>query len=362
MRRFTLSKVIVVTLAVFLLVLPLAGCAKKAPPPLPPAPPAGTIAVSPAKVDQDTLKKLLPLVAKAAGLPEAAAAALPPCLGILAIPVKFSGSGWPANELVTIDLVVPTGVEVKGKAPSEDSVGIAVGIADAAGKFEVAMEATAKLNWLLNTDWLPTIKPDLTKIKPIPNGVYTIRAMGIDPRTVVTTTWELELLPAVAPLPAAPPPAAPPAAGKLSFEAAEYANADLGFSVKYPKDWKQSTALKSPTIVFVAQAAAQVPLLEVDVVAGATFAEALNTALKGGGGSDIKIKSEKETALADGTKAFQAVHSFINPIAPMAVDAFSLGVQKGDKWVIVTVATVALLAPFDEAKFSEIAHTLQFKK
>jgi hypothetical protein len=188
----------------------------------------------------------------------------------------------------------------------------------------------------LNTDWLPTIKPDLTKIKPIPNGVYTIRAMGIDPRTVVTTTWERELLPAVAPPPAAPPPAAPPTAGKLSFEAAEYANADLGFSVKYPKDWKQSTAIKSPTIVFVAQAAAQVPLLEVDVVAGATFAEALNTALKGGGGSDIKIKSEKETALADGTKAFQAVHSFINPIAPMAVDAFSLGAQKGDKWVIVT--------------------------
>ncbi len=362
MRRFTLSKVIVVALAVFLLVLPLAGCAKKAPPSLPPAPPAGTIVVSPAKVDQDTLKKLLPLVAKAAGLPEAAAAALPPCLGILAIPVKFSGSGWPANELVTIDLVVPTGVEVKGKAPSEDSVGIAVGIADGAGKFEVAMEATAKLNWLLNTDWLPTIKPDLTKIKPIPNGVYTIRAMGIDPRTVVTTTWELELLPAVAPPPAAPPPAAPPAAGKLSFEAAEYANAELGFSVKYPKDWKQSTALKSPTIVFVAQAAAQVPLIMVDVVPGATFAEALNTALKGGGGSDIKIKSEKESALADGTKAFQAVYSFSNPIAPMAVDAFSLGVQKGDKWVIVTVATVALLAPFDEAKFSEIAHTLEFKK
>jgi hypothetical protein len=102
--------------------------------------------------------------------------------------------------------------------------------------------------------------------------------------------------------------------------------------------------------------------LEVDVVAGATFAEALNTALTGSGGSGIKIKSEKETALADGTKAFQAVYSFDNPIAPMAVDVFSLGAQKGDKWVIVTVATVELLAKFDESKFSEIARTLEFKK
>jgi len=360
MRRFKFKTAIVTIIAVLLVALPLVGCAKKPPPPPPPAPPAGTIAVSPAKVDQDTLKKLLPLVAKAAGLPEAAAAALPPCLGILAIPVKFSGSGWPANELVTIDLVVPTGVEVKGKAPSEDSVGIAVGIADAAGKFEVAMEATAKLNWLLNTDWLPTVKPDLTKIKPIPNGVYTIRAMGIDTRTVVTTTWELELLPAVAPPPAAPPPAAPPAAGKLSFEAAEYANADLGFSVKYPKDWKRSAADEKGETVLYAVAAAQVPVLSVGTRGEATFVDAVKASLTASGGSDIKVGAEKETTLADGTKATVAKVGWT--VKGFPGETYGLGVKKGDKWILLTITTVAMLVPYDEAKFSEIAQTLQFKK
>jgi roadblock/LC7 domain-containing protein len=37
-------------------------------------------------------------------------------------------------------------------------------------------------------------------------------------------------------------------------------------------------------------------------------------------------------------------------------------VQKGNKWILVTVGTVELLVPYDEAKFSEIAKTLQFKK
>ena len=359
MKCFKFYGAIVLIMVVLLVALPVVGCAKKAPPPPPPAPPAGTIAVSPAKVDQDTLKKLLPLVAKAAGLPEAAAAALPPCLGILAIPVKFSGSGWPANELVTIDLVVPTGVEVKGKAPSEDSVGIAVGMADGAGKFEVAMEATAKLNWLLNTDWLPTIKPDLTKIKPIPNGVYTIRAMGIDPRTVVTTTWELELLPAVAPPPAAPPPAAPPAAGKLSFEAAEYTNAEYGFSVKYPKDWKETPSQKAP-VVFLGQSAAQVPVIAIGVGEADTFAAALTAVTKAIDGSDLKVSSEKETTLADGTKATEALIEVA--VRGFPAKGLALGVKKDNKWVTVTVATVEMLAPFDQAKFSEIAHTLQFKK
>ncbi|MBM3119147.1 MAG: hypothetical protein FJ006_06270 [Chloroflexi bacterium] len=353
MRRFKLSEVIVVTLAVFLLVLPLAGCAKKVPPP---PPPAGTISVQPAKIDQAMLKPLLPAVAKAAGLPEAAAAALPPCLSILAIPVKFSGSDWPANELVFIDLIIPPGIEVKGLTPGEDSVGIAVATADTTGKFEVNMEATAKLNWLLNTDWLPTVKPDLTKIKPLPNRVYTIRATGVDPLTVVTTTWELELLPP-AEKPAEKPPAEKPAEGKLSFEAAEYTNAELGFSVKYPKDWKQD---KSETLLFYAASPSMVPVIFVDAEEAATFAEALKKSLEGAGGSGFKVVSEKETTLADGTKATAAAIEVT--LRGFGAKGFALGAKKDAKWILVTVGTVEMLAKYDEAKFSEIAHTLQFKK
>lgn len=104
--------------------------------------------------------------------------------------------------------------------------------------------------------------------------------------------------------------------------------------------------------MFCAQAPAQVPMLLVDVAEGASFGEALTAALEGAGSSDIKTKSESETTLADGTPASQSVFKFKNPVAPMAVDAFSLGVMKDDKWVIVTVATVGLLAKFDEALFS----------
>jgi hypothetical protein len=36
-------------------------------------------------------------------------------------------------------------------------------------------------------------------------------------------------------------------------------------------------------------------------------------------------------------------------------------VQKDGKWIIVAITTASLLAKYDEALFSEIAHTLQFK-
>ena len=156
------------------------------------------------------------------------------------------------------------------------------------------------------------------------------------------------------------PPEEPTAPDEVSFEAAEYKNVDYGFSVKFPADWAEQEAT-GETAVFCAAASAQVPLLLVDVVEGATFVEALTAALEGGGSSDIEIDSESETTLADGTPASQAVIKFKNPVAPMAIDAFSLGAMKDGKWVIVTIATVGLLAKFDEAKFSEIVHTLQFE-
>jgi len=154
-------------------------------------------------------------------------------------------------------------------------------------------------------------------------------------------------------------PAPPGEPAALSFEAAEYVNADPGFSVKYPKEWVEQPA--TGVTVFYAAAPAQVPNIFISVVEGAAFADALNAAISGAGGAEVKIKTESETKLADGTKAYQAVYKFKHPAAPMALDAFSLGAVKADKWVVVTVATVGLLAKYDEAKFSEIAHTLKFK-
>jgi hypothetical protein len=157
-------------------------------------------------------------------------------------------------------------------------------------------------------------------------------------------------------------PSAPPGQpAALSFEAAEYTNTDYGFSVKYPKDWKETTAISGPGVLFVAQAPAQVPVLIVNVAEGATLADAVTAAVEEAGGSDVTINSQSETTLADGTKATQVTGTYKHPMAPMAIDAFILGAKKDNKWIIVTVATVGLLAKFDEAKFSEIAHTLEFK-
>lgn len=199
MKRLSFKKVAIVVLAMLLVVLPLASCAappapSPPPPPPPPAPEAGFVAVIPPKIDYATLEKMWPAVAKALGVPEALVPKLNPALALLGLPVKFIGKGWQPGEIVTIDLIVPPTEEVTGAKPGEP-LGIAVATADGAGNFEVAMEATAKINWLLRGAWTPVLKPDVTKVNPLPNGVYILKATGIDPRTVDRTVIELELLP-----------------------------------------------------------------------------------------------------------------------------------------------------------------------
>lgn len=150
----------------------------------------------------------------------------------------------------------------------------------------------------------------------------------------------------------------PPAAGGLSFEAAEYVNAEYGFSIKYPADWAQGQPVGAQ--VFTAAASAKVPVITVSVREAATFTAALKAGLEESGGSNITIWPEKQTKLADGTEAIIAKADWTVK-AGYPGETFALGVQKGGKWIVATVTTVALLVPYDEAKFSEIANTLQFK-
>src|SRR4030042_6866986 len=57
----------------------------------------------------------------------------------------------------------------------------------------------------------------------------------------------------------------------LSFEAAEYTNAELGFAVKYPNEWLEQP-IEEPTTVFYVASAKRVPALSIYVLDGATFA------------------------------------------------------------------------------------------
>jgi branched-chain amino acid transport system substrate-binding protein len=157
----------------------------------------------------------------------------------------------------------------------------------------------------------------------------------------------------------APPEAPPP--GGLSFEAAEYTNADLGFSVKYPKNWKENKDEEKDPTIFYAADPARAPSIRVMVVEAATFADAVKDGQGKAGGSEINVGAEKEITLADGTTKATTAKVDLKTKGYDA-EAFSLGVKKGDKWIIVTVLTVALLVPYDEAKQSEIATTLTFTK
>jgi hypothetical protein len=201
MKLFILKKLVIIVM-VALLVLPLIACVPKAPPPPPPPPPAGTVAVEPAKIDVEMLKKIMPVIVKASGLPEAEAAALPLSLAILVVPVKFTGSGWQPNEIVTVELVVPPDVEMQGldRARGEDSVGIAFATTDDKGNFQTTLERTAKVDWILRASVTSTMALDMATLgNQLPNGTYTLKAAGKDMRAVATTTWVLEMTPPAAP-------------------------------------------------------------------------------------------------------------------------------------------------------------------
>lgn len=146
---------------------------------------------------------------------------------------------------------------------------------------------------------------------------------------------------------------------ELSFEPSEYVNAEYGFSVQYPAEWEANPISEPSTIVLYAVAEKAVPLIFVNVGEAATFEDALNGAIEAAEGSKVDIDSQEDTKLADGTDATLAIFKFKHPAAPLALDAIALGTQKDGKWITVTVATLGIIASFDEVLFSEIVHTLQ---
>jgi hypothetical protein len=153
-------KKIIIVLSLLIFLLSFAACSTLFPPPKPKA----TVAVAPEKVEL----------------------AFP---AILKVPILFTGTGWKPKEMVVVDMVLPPGVEMKGVKPGED-VGIAYGEADDAGNFKGEVPVTAKLNTIFRVDWTPIMAPDPKTLKPIPPGVYKIKASGADSGTVATTTLE----------------------------------------------------------------------------------------------------------------------------------------------------------------------------
>jgi len=105
-------------------------------------------------------------------------------------PVAFKGSGFAPKEMITVEMVLPPGLKMKGVTEGED-VGIAVGTADDNGNFTAAMQPTATLNWFFQVGWTPVVTPNFKEARPIPPGVYTINATGLDSERVGTATLKI---------------------------------------------------------------------------------------------------------------------------------------------------------------------------
>jgi uncharacterized membrane protein len=154
----------------------------------------------------------------------------------------------------------------------------------------------------------------------------------------------------------APPPTT--TKGGPSFEAAQYTNSAYVFSIQYPKAWKEAPPTGKQ--VFVAAAATKVPALTISVRDEPTFAQAVNAALTDTGSTEINISPPTNVKLAD-TTASQSVLKFTLKAGYVA-DAVALGVQKDGKWILATLTTVTMAAPYNEAQFSEILQTLRLDK
>lgn len=114
-------------------------------------------------------------------------------------------------------------------------------------------------------------------------------------------------------------------------------------------------------MVFFAWPTTYVPAFTVSIVSGATFDDAVKTAVVAYPGKNMTSEASKETTTFDGTKAYTAKIKYDNSFG-YATDSLVLGAQKGDKWVIAAVGTVSSMLPYDDAKFSEILKTLSFTK
>ena len=106
-------------------------------------------------------------------------------------PVKFNGCGFAPNEMVSVEMILPPGMKMKGLEEGENVVGLAVGNSDDKGSFTAAMKPTATLNWFFQVGWTPLLKPNFKEAKPIPPGVYKITATGLDSDRVGTSSLKI---------------------------------------------------------------------------------------------------------------------------------------------------------------------------
>jgi hypothetical protein len=159
------------------------------------------------------------------------------------------------------------------------------------------------------------------------------------------------------------PPPAPPAAKELSYEAKTYTNSEFGFSVQYPKDWVEQPQLVNQIVVAAFGITGFVPGMSISVADAdgpltADWIVAQTNSLPDT--SDGKVTSDiTPTTLDDGTPAFQYTLKYNYQV--YEITSFGVAADKDGKRIRAFVWTIDAFSPYDEALFSEIAHTLSFE-
>jgi len=162
-----------------------------------------------------------------------------------------------------------------------------------------------------------------------------------------------------------PPPEeeAAPEEGALSFEAATYTNEEYGFSVQYPDNWVERPELVVETIVASFGVSAFVPGMSISVrdADEPLSVNVIIAAYEDEGNENVEVLSPlTETTLADGTPATEYKIGY-KAASGYDILAFALSVDKDGKRIRAYAWTIDMFSTYDEALFSEIAHTLTFE-
>ena len=148
----------------------------------------------------------------------------------------------------------------------------------------------------------------------------------------------------------------------LSYEAKTYTNSQYGLSIQYPDNWEEYPAVVTGTVIASFSVPGFIPgvsisVRDADAPLTADWVVAANT---DEGNTNVEVTSPlTETTLFDGTPAVQYASSFKS--GQYDILSFAISTDKDGKRIRATVWTIDAFSPYDEALFSEIAHTLSVK-
>lgn len=141
--------------------------------------------------------------------------------------------------------------------------------------------------------------------------------------------------------------------------AAEYKNAEYGFSVNYPDACEKQAPIKGT--IFYAIASTKMPWFTVAVAEGTAFDTTLKSAYTGNTDiSAIEVKPAKEVVTDSGVKALAAPMKYMWQ-ETYECEGVTLGVQKNGKWIIVTLMTVPMYdSSFSPESYEKMLKSLKF--